>query len=464
LCDELRASALSCYGTRFAAVRTPNIDRIAERGARFANLFTTSPICVPARTSLMTAAYAERTGVYGNEGGWNSYPYDRALPTFPELFAASGYETVNFGKTHLPPSIRPWQVDDHTGAEGGRFFEGIGRQDGIGLPAMPKVKVGGAFPGDAPFPGTQVTRRAIDWLKQRQKSTPFLLRVSYLQPHTPVLPPAPFAGRYRDEPWGDPREAGPSGSAFERRVAEVLGTDRLSADEMAHVQADYHALVAWLDEQVGMLLETLEPMLDDAVLVFSTDHGASLGEGGRMLKHTFAPEVQRIPQIISAPGRVPAGAVREDVCESIDLARTLCGLAGVTPDRGFRGRDLFASEPTGVAFGTIGFGQPDSLHTPNAGNGTWTDGGGWPRRSCIRTNRYRLDMNTRRNGRPVEPDDEDLFFSDIAADPLERINRAHDPSLTEVRDGLRRRLLDHLRGAYEPPFVPARSAAEMRMH
>lgn len=466
MCDELRASALSCYGTSFPAIRTPNIDRIAERGVLFANMFATSPICVPARTSLMTASYAERTGVYGNEGAWASYRYDRDLPTFPERFAAAGYETVNFGKTHLPRALRPWQVDDHRGAEGGRFYEGVERHedDEVGLPAMPRVKVAGTFAEDGRFPGNEVTRNAVAWLSERQPSDgPFLLRVSYLQPHTPVLPPRPYAGRYRDLPWEDPRDAGPSGSAFERRVGEVLGTGDIGPDEIRQVQADYHALVAWVDDQVGLLLDALEPMLDEIVLVFNADHGVSLGEGGLMLKHTFAPESQRIPQIISAPG-LPKGEVREEVCESIDLARTLCGLTGVAPADGFGGRDLFASEPAGFVFGTLGYGQPDSLHTPNAGNGTWSDGTGWPRRSCIRTDRYRLDMTVRRNGEPVASDEEDVFLADVVADPSERTNLADDPALADVKKGLRDRLLRHVAGAYEPPFVPARQASELGLH
>ncbi len=466
MCDELRASALSCYGTRFADVRTPNIDRIAARGVRFTNTFATSPICVPARTSVMTACYPEQTGVYGNEAAWASYPYDLDLPTFPEVFAAAGYETVNFGKTHLPRSMHPWQIDNHRGAEGKRFFDGIRQHadDEVGLPGMPAVKVAGTFPDGDRFPGAEVTRNAIDWLAERQRSEPFLLRVSYLQPHTPVVPPPPYAGRYRDKPWGDPREAGPAGSAFERRVAEVLGVDDLTAAELKQAQADYHALVAWVDDQIGLLLDALEPMLDDIVIVFNSDHGVSLGEGGLMLKHTFAPESQRIPQIIAAPGVVPAGEVRQDLCEGLDLARTLCGLTGVAPAPGFRGRDLFNSRPTGVAFSTIGYGEPDSLHTPNAGNGSWADGSGWPRRSCIRTDRYRLDMQTRRNGKPVEPEEEDVFLSDVVEDPLERINLADDPSLSQVRVDLRRRLLDHVCGGYEPPFVPARVASEIGVH
>jgi choline-sulfatase len=466
MCDELRASALSCYGTRFPEVRTPNIDGLAARGVRFTNAFTTSPICVAARTSLMTAAYPEETGVYGNEAAWVSYQYDRDLPTFPEVFAAAGYRTVNFGKTHLPRAMHPWQVDNNIGAQGGRFFDGVaGRgDDELGLPGMPQVKVAGTFPRGDRFPGAEVTRNALAWLARRDSEIPFLLRVSYLQPHTPVLPPPAYAGRYRTMPWGDPREAGPSGNAFERRVADVLRVDDFSTDDMVRIQADYHALVAWIDDQVGQLLDAIAPLSDDLVVVFNSDHGVSLGEGSRMLKHTFAPESHRIPQIIAAPGRVPAGVVREDICESLDLARTLCGLCGVAPAPTFRGRDLFNAEPPGVAFSTIGYGEKDSLHTPNVGTGSWTDGGGWPRRSCIRSGRYRLDMNVRRNGRRVEPEDEDLFLADVVDDPTERINRAKDPELAAVKARLRDQLLVHAVGAHEPAFVPSRKVSEIGVH
>src|SRR5690606_24500701 len=105
----------------------------------------------------------------GNEGSWVSFPYDRDLVTFPEHFARSGYRTLNFGKTHLPVALRPWQVDDHTGADLKSFYDGTDpelRDDEVYTPIL-KAAIGGTFKGPVEFPGNLVTRRAVEWLRSK---------------------------------------------------------------------------------------------------------------------------------------------------------------------------------------------------------------------------------------------------------------------------------------------------------
>lgn len=464
--DEFRTDALSCYGTPFPGVVTPNIDRIAAAGVRFAECYCNSPICVPARTSFMTATLPETNGVYGNEGSWASFPWDRDLVTLPEVFAAAGYRTVNFGKTHLPVALRAWETDVHDGADLGNFYDGTDpalRGDEIYTPTL-KAAIGGTFRGPAEFPGVRVTRNAVRWLRDEAAGAgPFLLGVGYLQPHSPVLPPPPYAGLYDALPWPGGMGAQPPGSAYERAFAEALRTDALSPAEFRRVHADYHALVRWLDDQVGAVLDALEAsgLAGNTIVVLEADHGVSLGERGRLQKHTFFPEVHRIPRLISWPGRLPAGQVRADLAQSLDLARTLCGLADVAPAETFGGRDLFGPEPPPEAiFATIGFGERESRALPNQVVGTWSDGTGWPRRSCIRTARFRLDMTVRRNGMPVPPAEEDPYLADRALDPFETVNRAGDPLYAETLATLRGALRAHAAAAHEPARVPVYSDVE----
>jgi choline-sulfatase len=465
--DEFRTDSLSCYGTPFPAVATPSIDRIAAAGVRFANCFCNSPICVPSRTSEMTANPPEVTGVYGNEGSWTSYVYDRALISFPEHFAANGYRTINFGKTHLPVALRPWQDDIHEGADLKTFFDGTeepGPQSDQVLTPTLKAAIGGTFPGPVEFPGERVTRNAVAWLESRAAAqAPFLARFSYLQPHSPVLPPAPYAARYADLPWPDCIEDEPAGSRFEQRFVEALSAHALSRRQLRRVRSDYYGLVAWLDDQVGRILAALElsGLRDDTIIVLEADHGVSLGERGRLQKHTFFPETHRVPRIVAWPGRLPAGVVRADLCESMDLAKTLCALAGIEPAATFHGRDLFAEPPPECVFSTVGYGERESYALPNQVVGSWDRdvSGGWPRRACVRTSRYRLDMTVRRNGRPATAEDEDPYLADCAWDPEERINRARDPAYAVVLRELRSRLLAHVADSYEPPFVPTFTSA-----
>lgn len=459
--DEFRTDALSCYGTPHPAIATPHIDRIASAGVRFDNCFCNSPICVPSRTSEMTANPPEVTGVYGNEGSWTSYPYERDLITFPEHFARNGYRTLNFGKTHLPVALRPWQSDDHVGADLGGFFDGVEDDGGQILTPTLKAAIGGTFPGPVEFPGNKLTRTAAAWLRSEAAAEqPFLARVSYLQPHSPVMPPAPYDALYRDLDWPRSIAGGPPESAFEQSFVDVMQAAALSPDALARVRSDYYGLVKWLDDQVGTILAALEAsgLAERTIIVLEADHGVSLAERGRLQKHTFFPEVHRIPRLIAWPGQLQSQA-RADLCESLDLARTLCGLAGIVPAQSFQGRDLFRDPPPDAVFSTVGYGTRDSYALPNQVVGRWPDGSGWPRRSCIRTARYRLDMTVRQDGAPVPPEKEDPFLADLALDPLEDRNRAADPAYSTVLADLRAKLLAHVADSYEPAFVPIFSAA-----
>jgi arylsulfatase A-like enzyme len=200
---------------------------------------------------------------------------------------------------------------------------------------------------------------------------------------------------------------------------------------------------------------------DRTIVVFNSDHGAALGEGGRYAKQVFAPEVQRVPTLYSWPGQIEQGAVRQDLAQNMDMARTLCSLCGIAPDAQFGGRDLFGGEPEQRIYSTLGFGLEQSSAFPNREAGRWGDGSGWPRRACVRTEQFRLDMNVRRNGQPVGDREEDVFLADCHADPGERINQAGNVAFSAVRDALRADLLERARNAVEPLEVPDFSAAQV---
>ena len=161
MADELRASALGCYGESWAPVATPHIDRLAERGVMFANNFCNSPVCVPSRMSTLTAASPERTGIYFNEGAWKSFPIPVRLKTFPEHFAENGYRTASMGKSHDALAYRTWQEDNHEGSS----MHGFGLETNpselepivpLGIPSP----VGGRFPSDRVYPPEAVTWNA----------------------------------------------------------------------------------------------------------------------------------------------------------------------------------------------------------------------------------------------------------------------------------------------------------------
>jgi len=309
--------------------------------------------------------------------------------------------------------------------------------------------LGGAFPADVAYPHTVLTDNALAWMAQADQ--PFLARLSFLEPHTPVFPPPPFDTLYDPDDFRDVQTPAEGRSAFEAQHAAVLRAGTFSARQVQMAQAYYYGLAAWVDSQVGRVLGYLNRagLQENTIIVFGADHGASMGEGGCWAKQIFAPQVHRVPRLIQWAGTLPAGGRREDVTEGLDLARTLFGLCGVEAPESFEGRDLFSKADPSAVYASIGFGDRRSRAFPNLGVGTFSDTVGWPRRACVRTADYRLDKNVCVNGRAPLREEEDVFLADVREDPMETVNVADDARYREVRDELTRLLGAHIENAVE---------------
>ena len=246
---------------------------------------------------------------------------------------------------------------------------------------------------------------------------------------------------------------------------------RLAPGLLARHRADYHRLVAWLDAEIGRLLDGLDYLgvADRTAIVLTADHGHVLGEGGLIGKCTFAPAAQQVPLLICWPGAGEPSRRRPDLVSGVDLASTFLSLGGVAPPGGLDGYDLAERlEPRSV-FSVIGYGERASraCHdgSPFNAHGEWRPGEGWPRRACVRAGRYRLDRNVRLAGGAVDPTDEDPFLVDVVADPTETVNRANDPDLRGVAEQLGQELDAFVAGMAEAPATtvyPAPAPAPTR--
>ncbi|WP_368498189.1 sulfatase-like hydrolase/transferase [Herbiconiux sp. A18JL235] len=435
MADELRADALSCYGNAHPEVRTPNMDALAASGVLFERAFASSPVCVPARQAMLSGVSPLISGVVNNEG---YTPAGFEPPEmFPEIFAAAGWSTASYGKEHLPGGRSPWQLDDHTGS-GMPELLAVARAHGVPMRRSPGIGhvYDAVLPAGAATGSEVITESVITALAASE--SPFLLRASYVQPHKPMVVPEPWASRYEGVEFDVPRDPDAAQNEFEREWGRLTRGAELSDDELQLSFQRYHGCVAWLDDQVGRILEALDlaGLRESTIVVLGTDHGASLGEHGILAKHTFAPESHRVPLIISWPGTLPAGQRRGDLAVSEDLATTVLGLAGLPRASTMTGRDLFADPAPDTVLSVIGYGEPSSRAFPNRDEGGWRDGRGWPQRVCARTVRYRFDATTRRAGEPVSVDEAGAFLADTVLDPNERVNRIHDPSYSDVAEAL----------------------------
>jgi choline-sulfatase len=296
------------------------------------------------------------------------------------------------------------------------------------------ILVAGRYPGARDgargvTPQEHLTDAALDWLRlYSHVRRPFLLRVSFLAPHTPVLAPEPFFCMYDPDEmdWDVPsQEHLDTLPAYERgRTAPYR---KHTDEELRRMRCTYYGLVSHVDQQVGRLVDELERLgeLDNTILVYSADHGCLLGEHGQFQKGVFYDITTRVPFLLAGPG-IPAGGRVDDLTEQVDLGPTLLRLAGLPVPDELPGHDLVGALPCREA--VIGEIQ---LHT----RGTPT------RRSWIRTQRWSLDVSTELDGAPTAtPEERDGKLIDLLNDPLEQHNLYRDAGYAGVVEELEARL------------------------
>ena len=483
--DETRPDAWGCYGSAWA--KTPNLDLLAAHGVVMKNCVCQSPVCTPSRSSQLTCLYPQECNVLLNdEVAWRDNIFPKGTVTFPEVFAQAGYETVSLGKWHTP-NHPTWQhvEQDKLIEKYADFVQmGPGYTDDefhvVKTPGPGKLNIiiGGTYPSREENPSRILTNRAIDYLRDRKRDRPFLLRVSHNWPHTPVLPPPPFDRTYQPEEipiqYFD-EQAYRMRAAYDRTIADAQRMRELTRKQVGEIWKDYMSLCTYVDYEIGRLLAALRALglEKDTVIMYSADHGRALGEFGHGQKHTFDDQVWRVPFIWSWPGHLPEDQIREDLCELVDTGRTLLALAGISKDAPvhWRGRDLF-NDPIPARENQIVFGQ---IGWPNVQAPLFADPrvteirqrfahatgmeleASWPifsmMRVAVRTPRHRMDVSWMRDGRRLSLAESDGNLFDLRSDPFEKRNLWNDPSSRPIVADLMQKLERWFEGMDKPEAV-----------
>ena len=344
--DQLRRDFLSCYSAGF--IDTPSIDWIADHGVRYDNAYSASPLCVPARTALLTGMNAARNGVTDNLHALRPDYSDAGIRTWPQIMAGSGYYTAAVGKMHF----YPW--DSRHGFQYRVVCEdklwSLIRDDYYhylkdnGLTKLRWFEYGdylerkGAAHTDVPWEHSwdrYTGREARRFIDTYGRTGPFALMVGFPGPHDPYDPADDFPHTYRPEDMPAPIPASPSHghSLRETRKREraTMGMDlsTYTDGEMRDVRAHYAGLVKQIDHEVGEIIDTLRrnDLLESTVIIFATDHGDHLGDHGLEGKATFYEAATHVPLIVRAPGRAK-GLTCSELVELRDVTATMLALAG----------------------------------------------------------------------------------------------------------------------------------------
>jgi arylsulfatase A-like enzyme len=323
--DTLRADRLGVYGHRLAT--SPNIDALASRGTRFSDATVQWPRTWPSLASFLTGTYPRTTGI-----GVLPRVLPRSLTLLGELFRDAGVDTAavvsNFnvgrrmgfdqGFDHF---VESWQE---------KWREEAGSTEFVNAPGRVKDYTN----------ATLVTDQALRWVRSRAgDDRPFFLWTHYMDPHGPYVPPAEFDELFQGEyaPSQIPRRLLP-------RYQGQYAAGQLITD-LAFYQAQYDREIRYLDREIGRLLDALaEPDSGELLIVFTADHGESLGEHDYYLAHgalSYQPTA-RVPLIVVQPGVVEAGGSIEEPVGLLDVSATILDLAGLEVPVSFEGSSLAA--------------------------------------------------------------------------------------------------------------------------
>ena len=362
-CDQLRWDAVGYAGN--PVIHTPNIDRLAARGVWFDNAYCASPVCSPARASMLTGLYPHAHRQFIN--CTNEEDPDRylaaAVPTIGDLLRRHGYACGNAGVWHLGTDETPQHgFDDfwvcfsyvHYRSFPGPFFRYLDEL-GISNPYAPDAQ--GVFRYGEEMPlgvltdprqqrSTWTVDRALEFL-ERDHERPFFLLVGLKDPHPPIIPPQELLARYPLEELPFPANfhdplAGKPRYQQQRRCRVPPGS--ITVEDFRTVIRYYYALVTHVDHEIGRLVEFLKRRgtFDETIFVVNSDHGEMLGNHGFVEKCLMYEESVRVPCLISWPAQIPAGQRVAAPFGGVDLTPTLLELAGAPIPEKMDGRSVAA--------------------------------------------------------------------------------------------------------------------------
>lgn len=402
-------------------IHAPHLRALAQRSARFANSYTASPLCAPARASFMSGQLPSRTRVYDNAAEFAS-----DIPTYAHHLRRAGYYTGLSGKMHfvgpdqlhgfeerLTTDIYPadfgWTPDYRKPGERiDWWYHNLGSVTGAGVAETSNQM---EYDDEVAFHATQKLYQ-LSRTSDDAASRPWCLTVSFTHPHDPYVARRKYWDLYENSPALEPAVPAIPFEAQDPHAQRLMqacdyAQFDITTDNIRRARQGYLANISYVDDKIGEILEVLQAtrMLDDTIIVFTSDHGDMLGERGLWFKMNFFEGSARVPLMIAGRGIQPQ-LVTQPV-STLDINPTLAALAGI---------DIAAVKPwtdgeelTGVIAGGKRQGPVLMEYAAEGSNAPLI---------CMRDGQYKFVH--------CEIDPPQLF--DLESDPHELTNLAGDPA------------------------------------
>ena len=405
------------------SVQTPTLDELARNGVRFTNAYSENPVCLGARRSIMTGT-TPRT--HGDRVFNPTLPMPDGIPTLAQTFRDAGYQAYAVGKIHVYPQRDRIGFDDVLLDDEGRPMFGV--HDDYE-----------AYLGDAGFPGrgylhgmsnneysyrpwhlpeeTHVTnwatRELTRQIKRRDERKPGFWYIGYRHPHPPLVPLQSYLDLYRDIPIDAPW-IGDWAADYDRQVytvkAHMIRMFKHNDLQITAARRAFYALCTHIDHQIRLIVGTLreEGILDDTIIMFTSDHGDMLGNHNMWAKRVFYENSTCVPMIVMGTKhdeRVGHHRTSDRLVGHQDIMPTLLDLCGIAIPETVDGMSMFGDASHEFIYGEDGEGGHSSR--------------------MVHDGRYKLIYYPVGNLRQ-------LF--DVAEDPRELTDLADDPAHKSRRD------------------------------
>ena len=363
--DQQRFDTINALG--FDYMDTPNLDKLVNEGVTFTNCHITAPSCAPSRASLFTGYYPHTTGILKNADRWEH--------SWIEQLNESGYYCVNVGKMHSFPFQTSLGFHERYVVENkdryleGRYFfdewdkalqaQGLVKQQRELYRQWPDYdKSLGAFDWKLPentHPDVFVGNFAKWWLQTKPKpDKPLFLQIGFPGPHPPYDPTPRYAEPYLQKELPQPVVSEndlvnqpPPFKAMRQHNCEVdhdsVIHQVVASPEQRHRQrAYYYANMTMIDDKVGEIMQTLaeKGYLENAVVIFTSDHGDALGDHGHSQKWTMYDIITKMPLIVWSPQRFKGGRRVDELCQLMDIGPVILELAGVDIPESFEAESI----------------------------------------------------------------------------------------------------------------------------
>ena len=455
--DQHNPAVIGAYGD--TVVETPNLDKLASNGTIITGAYCASPICVPSRAAAITGRFPHETQVWTNDQVLSS-----AIPTYAHSLGSVGYKPVQIGRMHFNGIDQYHGFSERIVGDHSPNYPGSPRNvdhgilNGTAGPSRISLRKSGRGQNAYEVHDEEVAAATSDYINKLGKDKlsgefegPVAISVGLMLPHQPFVARKKDYDRYigRVALPKIPPEPLDQCHPYIRWWRQRTGIEIVSEEEIIRARTAYWALCDRTDHLLGTILSSLEinGFLDNAIVVYTSDHGEQVGERGLWWKQTFYEHSSRVPAIISWPDTLPKGQILDNVINQFDMTTTVLEAAGAPTLPRSHGRSLLNMIKNGgndwdnTAFSEYCMNDSDfgRSYSPNLGAEDIHAKPGGVQNRMIRHENWKLNYY-----HGYQPE---LF--DLQEDPDE----VNDLSADSSTKGIKSELLDRLLYGWNPEWI-----------